>query len=79
MRREHKGFPLFSLFTSKVIFMPVERGTSTKDGKRKPFYRWGKSGKKYFYNSGNERSRRAAHEKAARQGRAIKMRQTQGF
>jgi len=51
--------------------MPVERGN---DGK--PFYRWGKQGKRYHYISGNVRSRQQAHAKAARQGRAIKTRQS---
>ena len=48
--------------------MPVQRGKDSKG----PFYRWGNSGAKYHYKSGNERSRKIAHDKAAKQGRAIK-------
>lgn len=48
--------------------MPVERGRD-KDG---TFYRWGKSGKKYYYTPNNKQSREQAKTKALRQGRAIK-------
>jgi hypothetical protein len=50
--------------------MPVQRG---KDS-RGPFYRWGNSGAKYRYKPGSERSRKLAHAKASKQGRAIKAR-----
>ena len=52
--------------------MPVERGYTTEDGKKVGYYRWGKSGKKYTYNPGNDKARERAKKKAARQGRAIK-------
>jgi len=50
--------------------MPVQRGKDSKG----PFYRWGNSGHKYHYKSGSKRSRELAHNKAAKQGRAIKAR-----
>jgi len=46
--------------------MPVEKG---KDSKGK-FYRWGKSGKKYYYSDRSSETR--AKNKASKQGRAIK-------
>jgi hypothetical protein len=55
------------------VTMPVERGKD-KDG---PFYRWGKHGARYHYKSGNKKSRELAHDKAAKQGRAIKWQQSQ--
>ncbi|MEZ5175145.1 MAG: hypothetical protein R2823_02950 [Acidimicrobiia bacterium] len=48
--------------------MPVHRGKD-KDG---PYYQWGDSGKKYHYESGNQKSREAAKAKADKQGRAIR-------
>ena len=48
--------------------MPVRRGKD-KDG---AYYRWGESGKKYRYETGNERSRQAAKKKAEKQGQAVK-------
>lgn len=50
--------------------MPINRG---KD-KRGPFYRFGRSGKKYHYTPGNKRSRATAKSKAKRQAKAIKAR-----
>jgi hypothetical protein len=47
--------------------MPVHRG---KD-KKGPYYRYGSSGKKYYYIPGNKRSRAIALSKAKRQGIAI--------
>ncbi len=47
--------------------MPIHRG---KD-KNGPFYRWGESGKKYYYKPNNVESREAAHKKAWAQARAI--------
>jgi len=47
--------------------MPVRRGKDSKG----PFYRWGFSGKKYYYLSGNKRSREVAFRKAFIQGKAI--------
>lgn len=52
--------------------MPIQQGYTTKDGKRKGWYRWGSKGKKYHYTPGNEQSRKAAKAKAKKQGRAIK-------
>ena len=46
--------------------MPVHRG---RDGDG-PYYQWGKSGKKYHYESGDKGSREAAKEKATKQGQA---------
>jgi hypothetical protein len=48
--------------------MPVERSKDS-DG---PFYRWGKTGAKYRYTTGDARSRERAKARAARQGRAAK-------
>jgi hypothetical protein len=50
--------------------MPVQRGKDSKG----PYYRWGVSGKKYRYSPNNYSSRTLAHNKAAKQGRAIKAR-----
>jgi len=50
--------------------MPVQRGKDEKG----PYYSWGKSGKRYRYKPGSERSRKLAHAKASKQGRAIKAR-----
>lgn len=47
--------------------MPVIRG-SNKQGS---YYKWGKSGKKYFYIPNNKKSRIAAKQKARKQGIAI--------
>lgn len=54
--------------------MPVDQGTTTKDGKRMGFYRWGTNPKahKYLYKLDNERSRKAALAKVKKQARAIK-------
>jgi len=48
--------------------MPVEIGYD-KDG---PFYRWGKSGRRYHYTPGNKASRKRAKAKAEQQGKAIR-------
>lgn len=55
--------------------MPVERGRDSNG----PYYRWGEHGKKYYYEPNNERSRKIAEEKAARQGRAIKASQARAI
>jgi hypothetical protein len=47
--------------------MPVRLG-SDKNGR---YARWGTSGKKYYYVSGNKRSRQIAKDKATAQGKAI--------
>lgn len=46
--------------------MPVYRGRDSKGS----YYQWGKSGKKYYYTSGDEQSRERAKNKAEKQGRA---------
>lgn len=51
--------------------MPLQRGETTRDGERVGWYRYGDSGKRYFYEIGNERSRATAKGLAERQGRAI--------
>ena len=51
--------------------MPLQRGTTTRDGERVGYYRWGDSGKMYTYELGNDSARRAAKSRAKRQGRAI--------
>jgi len=48
--------------------MPIER--VTKDGKSG--YRWGKSGKVYFYKPKDKNSRERARKKAKKQERAIR-------
>jgi hypothetical protein len=48
--------------------MPVRRGKDSKG----PYFKWGQSGKKYHYTSGNKASMRRARAKAARQGRAVR-------
>jgi len=50
--------------------MPVQQGTDKKG----PFYRYGKSGKKYYYKSRDESSRKRAKQKATIQGYAIEKR-----
>ena len=47
--------------------MPVESGRDTKG----PFFRWGKSGKKFHYTPRNEKSRNRAKQNAFKQGIAI--------
>lgn len=48
--------------------MPVHRGKD-REG---PYYQWGESGKKYYYESGNKQARERAKAKAERQGRAAR-------
>jgi hypothetical protein len=48
--------------------MPVKRGKDSKG----PFYRWGRSGKKYHYTSGDASSRDSAKRKAEKQGQAAR-------
>jgi len=47
--------------------MPVHRRINSQGS----FYQWGESGKKYYYISGNNKSRENAKAKATRQGIAI--------
>lgn len=53
--------------------MPVQRGRDSQGS----FYRWGNSGKKYYYIPGSKRSRELAKQKALKQGRAIHARRHQ--
>lgn len=48
--------------------MPVRRGKDSEG----PYYQWGKSGKKYHYESGNKSSRSKAKNEAERQGKAAR-------
>lgn len=47
--------------------MPIHRESDSKGS----YYQWGNHGKKYYYVSGNERSRKIAYSKAVKQARAI--------
>jgi hypothetical protein len=47
--------------------MPVHRGKDSNGS----YYQWGKSGKKYYYTSGNKKSRDVAKNKAKKQAVAI--------
>lgn len=47
--------------------MPLHQRRDSKG----PYYIWGEHGKKYYYISGNARSREIARKKAMRQARAI--------
>ena len=51
--------------------MPLQRGTTTRDGERVGYWRYGDEGKMYTYELGNASARRAAKSRARRQGRAI--------
>lgn len=47
--------------------MPIHRGNDENGA----FYQWGKSGKKYYYQPGNAKSRGDAIKRARRQAAAI--------
>ncbi len=47
--------------------MPTNRGNDSIGS----FYRWGNSGKKYYYTTGNKEERNKAKQKAHKQGVAI--------
>jgi len=47
--------------------MPIKRSVDSKG----VYYRWGESGKKYYYKPGNKRSRNIAYNKARKQEIAI--------
>lgn len=51
--------------------MPLQQGTTTRNGERVGFYRWGDDGKMYTYRLNNTTLRERAKEQAKRQGRAI--------
>lgn len=48
--------------------MPIKRGTDSKGS----FYRYGESGKKYYFKAGDPTSRANAKKKAGKQAQAIK-------
>lgn len=48
--------------------MPVRRGKDSKGA----FYRYGGSGKKYYFKPGDKTSRERAKKKAGKQAQAIK-------
>jgi hypothetical protein len=52
--------------------MPVKRVTRTRKGRTSPGYRWGSTGKIYFYKAGDKSSRAKAYKKAQAQGKAVK-------
>lgn len=54
--------------------MPVSRGKDSKG----PYYQWGDSGKKYYYESGDKSSRDRAKERARKQGQAAHARGYRG-
>jgi len=56
------------LFLFLNYIMPVYRDRDLLG----PYYQWGKSGKKYYYNTRDSKSREAAKAYAKRQGIAIK-------
>lgn len=58
--------------------MPLQQGTTTRDGEEVGYYRYGDSGRMYIYEIGNKRSRAAAKGLAKRQGRAIEASKRQG-
>ena len=51
--------------------MPLNKGYTTRNGKRVGFWRFGNL-KKYFYKIGNKRSEALAKARATKMGRAIK-------
>lgn len=51
--------------------MPLQSGSTTRDGDRVRYYRWGDDGKMYTYTPGDDSARERAKERALRQGRAI--------
>lgn len=52
--------------------MPIKRGTDIKGS----FYRYGTSGKKYYFKAGDSASRERAKNKAGKQAQAIKASQS---
>lgn len=52
--------------------MPVRSGKDSKGS----FFRYGDSGKKYYYTPGDKSSRERAKKKAGKQGQAIKISQS---
>lgn len=52
--------------------MPVKRGTDSKGA----FYRYGSSGKKYYFKPGDKASMQRAKTRAGKQAQAIKASQS---
>jgi len=50
--------------------MPIQQGTTTRNGERVGYYRWGDDGKMYTYELGNASARRAAKSRARKQQQA---------
>ncbi len=48
--------------------MPLIRGVSKTLG---PYYKWGKTGHRYYYEANHEESRKRAKTKALLQGKAV--------
>ena len=48
--------------------MPIKRGVDVYGS----YFRWGLHGKKYYYTTGNKKSRDAAYEKARKQAIAAR-------
>ncbi len=47
--------------------MPIRQGYAQHRGERMGWYKWGQSGKKYYYTPGNETARKRAKTKAEQQ------------
>jgi len=50
--------------------MPIQQGYEMRDGERKGWYRFGKSGAKFYYTPGDKSSRTRAKNNAKEQQRA---------
>lgn len=50
--------------------MPIKQGYGQHNGRRMGYYKWGNSGKKYWYTPGNETTRKRAKTKAEQQREA---------
>jgi hypothetical protein len=50
--------------------MPITQGYEQHNGRRMGYYKWGDSGKKYYYTPGNETGRKRAKTKAEKQRQA---------
>ena len=53
--------------------MPIINNRDSKG----PYYKYGDTGKKYYYTAKDKRSREAARAKAAKQGRAIEYKKSE--
>lgn len=52
--------------------MPVNYGSEKEGGKEKYFYKWGRTGTKYYFHPESVTSRIIARDRATKQGDAIK-------